>query len=127
MDFQAIKEKIPQNDPHAFLTCVLAETQQIDAFFIFSSTIEKQFEQNCQVLASEETIALADVTQLQSEDFLVVAQTIDGDYIAGTLSQTFVIPVSLYKADIEKHDLFLTDFFIAYENGTLSSAILPSP
>jgi hypothetical protein len=125
MDFQAIKAKITQNDPHAFLSGVLAETQQIDDFFIFSPAIEEQFEQNCQFLASEETISTEEVTRWQRKGFLVVAQTLDGDYIAGTSTQTFVIPVSLYKADIENYDLFLTDFFIAYENGTLTSAILP--
>ncbi|MTD41745.1 hypothetical protein GIX45_24575 [Erwinia sp. CPCC 100877] len=127
MDFQTIKEKIPQNDPQTFLTYVLEEVQKDDELFVFSSSIKEQFEQNCQFLASAETVSSDDLAHWQTEGFLVVAQTIDGDYIAGTTTQTFVIPVSLYKADIETYDLFLTDFFIAYEKGTLSSKILPIP
>lgn len=45
--------------------------------------------------------------------------------ITGTLEQTFVIPSSLYKEDIEQFDKQLIDFFIAYENKEITSAILP--
>jgi hypothetical protein len=42
--------------------------------------------------------------------------------LAGTLEQTFVIPSSLYKEDIEQFDKQLIDFFIAYENKTQEKA-----
>ena len=60
----------------------------------------------------------------REQEFLVVAQSLDGDYLAGTLEQTFVIPSSLYKEDIEQFDKQLIDFF-AYENKEITSAILP--
>lgn len=125
MDFQKIKEKLTKTDPQIFLSTVLENEQEEDSTIIFSQTLEAQFEETIQYLASDETISLADLSLWQEHGFLVVAQTIDGDYIAGTNEQTFVIPVSLYKTDIEVYDLFLSDFFIAYFNNSLTSSILP--
>lgn len=125
MDFQKIKEKLTKTDPQIFLSTVLENEQEEDSTIIFSQTLETQFEETIQYLASDETISLADLSLWQEHGFLVVAQTIDGDYIAGTNEQTFVIPVSLYKTDIEVYDLFLSDFFIAYFNNSLTSSILP--
>lgn len=125
MDFQKIKEKLTKTDPQIFLSTVLENVQDEDSTIIFSQTLETQFEETIQYLASDETISLADLSLWQEHGFLVVAQTIDGDYIAGTNEQTFVIPVSLYKTDIEVYDLFLSDFFIAYFNNSLTSSILP--
>lgn len=126
MNFQEIKDQLTETDPHHFLTAVLENEQDEESTIIFSQTIEQQFEQNAQYLSSDDTIALADIARWKELGFLVVAQTIDGDYIAGTTEQTFVIPVSLYTSDIETFELFLTDFFIAYLNGTIHSTLLPS-
>lgn len=106
MDFQKIKEELTEADPQSFLATVLENEQNEDAVVIFNQNLEEQFEQNVQYLASDETISLDDISTWQEKEFLVVAQTIDGDYIAGTTEQTFVIPVSLYKADIETYNLF---------------------
>lgn len=125
MDFQKIKEELTKTDPQIFLSTVLENEQDEDSTIIFSQTLEAQFEEKIQYLASDETISLDDLSLWQEHGFLVVAQTIDGDYIAGTNEQTFVIPVSLYKTDIEVYDLFLSDFFIAYFNNSLTSSILP--
>lgn len=125
MDFQEIKEQLSEIDPTLFLDLVLEHEQAEDSPILFSRTIEEQFEQNCQFLSSSETISLEDISTWKEDNFLVVAQTIDGDYIAGTTEHTMVIPVSLYKADIEIYELFLADFFIAYTNNTIESAILP--
>ena len=51
----------------------------------------------------------------RKQEFLVVAQSLDGDYLAGTLEQTFVIPSSLYKEDIEQFDKQLIDFYCLRE------------
>ncbi|EOH99105.1 hypothetical protein UAY_01882 [Enterococcus moraviensis ATCC BAA-383] len=125
MDFQKIKEELTEADPQSFLATVLENEQNEDAVVIFNQNLEEQFEQNVQYLASDETISLEDISTWQEKEFLVVAQTIDGDYIAGTTEQTFVIPVSLYKADIETYNLFLTDFFIDYTTHKIDSSILP--
>ena len=125
MDFQRIKEQITENNPQHFLTVVLENQQDKESTLIFSETIEDQFEQNIQYLCSDETISFDDILIWKQHGFLVVAQTIDGDYIAATTEQTFVIPVSLYKSDIETYDLFITDFFIAYTTGTIRSEFLP--
>ncbi|MGX7150597.1 hypothetical protein [Enterococcus ureasiticus] len=126
MNFEKIKRQLTETDPQSFLTAVLENVQDKDSTVIFSQTVEEQFEQNVQYLASDETISLDDLSIWKEHGFLVVAQTIDGDYIAGTMEQTFVIPVSLYKSDIESYDLFLSDFFIAYTNRTIHSQILPA-
>ncbi|MEI5992014.1 hypothetical protein [Enterococcus crotali] len=125
MDFQKLKEELIDTDPNSFLTTVLENEQEEDSTIIFSRTVEEQFEQAIQYLASEDTISLDDLSSWKKCGFLVVAQTIDGDYIAGTNGQTFVIPVSLYKEDIERYPLSLPDFFIAYTDHTIVSSILP--
>ncbi|MBO0473216.1 hypothetical protein IGL98_001551 [Enterococcus sp. DIV0840] len=125
MNFKKIKRQLTETDPQSFLTSVLENAQDEDSTVIFSQTVEEQFEQNVQYLASDETISLDDLSIWKEHGFLVVAKTIDGDYIAGTMEQTFVIPVSLYKSDIESYDLFLSDFFIDYTNGIINSEILP--
>lgn len=125
MNFKKIKRQLTETDPQLFLAKVLQNQQDETSTIIFSQTIEKQFEQNVQYLSSDETVSLDDLSNWKEHNFLVVAQTIDGDYIAGTTKQTFVIPMSLYKSDIESYDLFLSDFFIAYENGSIHSSILP--
>ncbi|PZL75386.1 hypothetical protein CI088_05315 [Enterococcus plantarum] len=126
MDFQLIKDQLTVSDPQQFLSVVLENQQDEESTIIFSQTIEEQFEQNVQYLSSDETVDLDDITRWKELGFLVVAQTIDGDYIAGTTEQTFVIPVSLYTSDIETYELVLADFFIAYTNGAIHSNILPS-
>lgn len=126
MDFQLIKDQLTVCDPQQFLSVVLENQQDEESTIIFSQTIEEQFEQNVQYLSSDETVDLDDITRWKELGFLVVAQTIDGDYIAGTTEQTFVIPVSLYTSDIEIYELVLADFFIAYTNGAIHSNILPS-
>ncbi|MBO0422000.1 hypothetical protein BCR22_02810 [Enterococcus plantarum] len=126
MDFQLIKDQLTVCDPQQFLSVVLENQQDEESTIIFSQTIEEQFEQNVQYLSSDETVDLDDITRWKELGFLVVAQTIDGDYIAGTTEQTFVIPVSLYTSDIETYELVLADFFIAYTNGAIHSNILPS-
>lgn len=125
MNFKKIKRQLTETDPQLFLAKVLQNQQDETSSIIFSQTIEKQFEQNVQYLSSDKTVSLDDLSNWKEHNFLVVAQTIDGDYIAGTTKQTFVIPMSLYKSDIESYDLFLSDFFIAYENGSIHSSILP--
>ncbi|MGM0217413.1 hypothetical protein [Enterococcus sp. AZ126] len=125
MNFKKIKRQLTEADPQLFLAKVLQNQQDETSTIIFSQTIEKQFEQNVQYLSSDETVSLDDLITWKDHHFLVVAQTIDGDYIAGTTKQTFVIPMSLYKSDIESYGLFLSDFFIAYENGSIHSSILP--
>lgn len=126
MDFQKIKDELIEDDPHCFLTAVLENAQDEGSTIIFSQSIEETFEQNVQYLVSDETISTDDISKWKEQAFLVVAQTIDGDYIAGTTDQTFVIPVSLYNTDIETYDLFLSDFFIAYTADRINSSILPS-
>ncbi|EOH92279.1 hypothetical protein UAW_03264 [Enterococcus haemoperoxidus ATCC BAA-382] len=125
MNFQKIKDQLTESTPKSFLTAVLENDQDEESTIIFSQTIEEQFEQNVHYLASDDTISLDDLSNWSEQEFLVVAQTIDGDYIAGTTEQSFVIPVSLYKSDIETYDLFLSDFFIAHTNNLICSSILP--
>ena len=93
MDFEQLKETLPDAKPQTFLQAILSQPQEEDAELTFSEEIDEQFVENCKFLASPE--------------------------------QTFVIPSSLYKEDIEQFDKQLIDFFIAYENKEITSAILP--
>lgn len=124
MDFEQLKETLPDAKPQTFLQAILSQPQEEDAELTFSEEIDEQFVENCKFLASPETISETDVEHWREQEFLVVAQSLDGDYLAGTLEQTFVIPSSLYKEDIEQFDKQLIDFFIAYENKEITSAIL---
>ena len=125
MDFYKIKKQVTEPNPQIFLTTILRTEQAEDSSIIFSRNAEERFEQAVSYLASDETISMKDIKEWQKDRFLVVAQTIDGDYIAGTVNQTFVIPVSLYKSDIETYDLFLSEFFIEYTEGAIESTVLP--
>lgn len=125
MNFKKINEILVDEKPSTFLTTVLAQESDSDPFFVFSLTIENQFEKNIEYLASEETISSKEVDEWKRYDFLVVAQTIDGDYIAGEMDKTLIIPTSLYKTDIEIFSMPLGEFFMAYENGSILSTILP--
>lgn len=125
MDFKKIKEQLSDRKPISFLKIILSQPSEKDSIFTFSQTIENQFETNVNYLLSEETVSPEELSSWKKNGFLVVAQTIDGDYIAGIEKQTFVIPVSLYKSDIETYDLTLSDFFISYSEGKIKSQILP--
>ena len=126
MNFREIKEKSDVHDPHSFLQQMITEQQnEEDPFFIFQTDIEQKFETNIQFLASEDTLSEADYHYWKETDFLIVCQTIDGDFIGGNDDETFIIPSSLYKEDIEIYSLFLSDFFVSYEEGMIDSKILP--
>lgn len=127
MNFREIKEKSAAHDPHSFLQLMIIEQQnEDDPFFIFQEDIEQKFETNVQYLSSEDTLSEADIDYWKETDFLVVCQTIDGDFIGGNTDETFVIPSSLYKKDIEIYPLFLSEFFASYEAGAIDSTILPN-
>nr|WP_236674838.1 hypothetical protein [Enterococcus sp. BWR-S5] len=104
---------------------ITEQQSEDDPFFVFQTDIEQKFETNIQFLASEDTLSEADYHYWKETDFLVVSQTIDGDFIGGNMDETFVIPSSLYKQDIEIYPLFLSDFFASYEAGKIDSNILP--
>lgn len=125
MDFQKLKEQLEDTRPETFLTAVLAQEPDEESEVTFSETIDRQFVENCRYLASDETISEEEVTEWRDDDFLVVAQTLDGDYISGTLDATMIIPSSLYREDIESYPLAICDFFIAYNQEELTSTILP--
>ncbi|WP_086347267.1 hypothetical protein [Candidatus Enterococcus clewellii] len=127
MNFRDILEKNDVHDPHSFLQLMITEQQEEeDPFFVFQPDIEQKFETNLQFLASEETLSEEDYQYWKETDFLIVCQTIDGDFIGGNTDETFVIPSSLYKKDIEIYPLFMSSFFASYEAGEIESKILPA-
>lgn len=126
MNFKKIKSQLPEQTGQAFLATVRNKPQEADNFFVFEEHAKQAFERSIDFLASPETLTPADIEAYQQEGFLLIAQTIDGDYIASTADKVLVIPVSLYKKDIEVYSMPITDFFIQFEEGTLHSAILPN-
>ena len=125
LDYEKIKSNLKNSSPKNFLINVLS-CPKSDDFFTFSQSINNQFKKNCLFLASEETITEKNLLDWEKNEFLVVCQTIDGDYITGLGNQTLVIPASLYKSDIEYFNLLLCDFFIAYSQNKIHSKILPT-
>ncbi|MGC6768668.1 hypothetical protein ACYSNR_17500 [Enterococcus sp. LJL128] len=126
MNFHEIRDTLTTQDPHSFLSAAkMFSEQEEDPFFLFQDNAEETFEENVNFLSSEETLSSEDLDYWKEHDFTIVCQTIDGDYIGGNTDETFVIPSSLYKLDIEIYPLFLADFFTAYEEGKIESNILP--
>ena len=125
MDFNEVNQQLTHRTPQAFLDLMQEQTQEDNPYFIFDSAIDQTFEINVQYLESPETLTTAELTALKRDGFLVVCQTIDGDFIGGTLEETLIIPQSLYKSDIESYPHFLSDFFAQYEQGLITSPLLP--
>ena len=121
-----LKQLLPSTDPEKFLQS-LAQLQitEYEKYFIFSTPRqERLFFESITYLASPETFSF-DQLQLKSENpWKLICQTIDGDYLLARKEETMVLPVSLYKTDIEIYPYTIVDFFIAYDNGEIPSRIL---
>lgn len=66
-----------------------------------------------EALASENTISKETLMEKYTEGFLCIGQSIDGDFLIGNLSETYILPKSFYLADIEKFQLTLEEFLLA--------------
>lgn len=97
---------------------------QYNEFFLLDQDrINRLFKTNLEELASEITLT---PTDFDLEVVKVVAMTIDGDFILASDSQVFVVPNTMVKADVETFDMPVIDFFVSYEEHTLSSSIIPT-
>lgn len=52
MDFEQLKETLPDAKPQTFLQAILSQPQEEDAELTFSEEIDEQFVENCKILAS---------------------------------------------------------------------------
>lgn len=78
-----------------------------------------------EALVSEITLTPAEINSLENEHgFKIIAQTIDGDFLAATTEETWVISKNLIVADIERFPYPILDFLVNYEQGTIESKIL---
>lgn len=97
---------------------------QYNEFFLLDQDrINRLFRSNLEELASDITL---NTTDFDLEAIKVVAMTIDGDFILASDSQVFVVPNTMVRADVETFDMPVIDFFVSYEEHTLSSAIIPT-
>lgn len=125
MTFEEIKQNLPDNRPRTLLqTFTQHGLTNYQELLIFGD-YDQAFQKAVRFLASPETVSESDLAQWAAADFHVISQSIDGDYVAGTESETLIIPSSLYKNDIEHYQLPLIDFLIQYTEGQISSKILP--
>lgn len=116
------------SSPAEFLDFLSAQSlESLDDFFIFSgSDGYKQFIEAIDFLHSNATLSQEDLGSLKAQPgFHYICQTIDGDYLLATSEQVLVVPSSLNKTDIERYALSIVPFFLKYEDGSLSSKILP--
>lgn len=116
-----LKQLLPSTDPKCFLQaaaqCQMKEYE--DYFFFATPKRERDFLAAIHFLASPETFSVSDY-----QKWVLIAQTIDGDYLLADDQQTMILPVSLYRSDIELIDLPIVDFFIQYDNQQIQSNIL---
>ncbi|MGX7059423.1 hypothetical protein [Vagococcus humatus] len=123
--FTTIQYRLPDKKVATFLNyldqrCIT----QYDNFFIFTQEqINHSFQTAIEGLVSEITISK---DYLQLHHLTLVSMTIDGDFILGNDSETYVIESTLIEADIEKHPVTVIDFFVSYENQTLQSQLIPT-
>lgn len=121
--FKEVANDLLDNTPEHFLT-IIKRLNIIDKeeFFIFQTpTLEDNFYQSLIYLADDDIW-----TKEELADFVLVAQTIDNDYILANQTQTLIIPYSFYKRDSEYYELPIGEFFKEYENHQIQSTILPS-
>lgn len=116
-----LKQLLTSSDPHCFLQAVAqCQMQEYEEYFLFATPKrERDFISAVDFLSSPETFSLSDY-----QNWVLIAQTIDGDYLLANDQQTMILPVSLYRSDIEMIDLPIVDFFIRYDEGKIQSHIL---
>lgn len=123
--FTTIQYRLPDKKVATFLNyldqrCIT----QYDNFFIFTpEQINRSFQAAIEGLVSDITISN---DYLQLHRLTLVSMTIDGDFILANDSETYVIESTLIEVDIEKHPVTVIDFFVAYENQTLQSQLIPT-
>lgn len=116
--FQELTETLT---PQEFLAA-MGETEYRGIVFTDNTA---QLQQNAQFLASTATLSAEEIAAWEEAGFLVVAQTMDGDFIGADTERTRVIPSSLYQSDIEVYELPIVPFFQQIDQGTLHSNYIP--
>ncbi len=124
--WKELKEELVSFQPNIFLQFI--EKKQItnfQEFFLFAtSAMNDNFNKAIVYLSSEQTLTLNEWKKLQKKGFFLIAITIDGDYLLADAEQTVLMPVSLIKSDAESFSFPVIDFFIHFEEKTLTSPIL---
>ena len=124
--FATIQTTLKNPSPTAFVN-YLRERQikTFKGFLLFHG--QEIFDYNLDYLDSPITLATAVIELLTAEqDFRIIGQTIDGDFLAATLEETWVIPKNLIETDIERYPLTILEFLIAFEAEEIHSKILGS-
>ena len=121
MLFEFLKEKSNTNNPDEVLAYLKEESiQDYNGYLLFNlDQKEETFFKNLSFLADESTW-----TKEALERQVLIAQTIDNDYLFATESSVTVIPYSFNKQDSEIFDLPIWDFLIAFEEKKLETSIL---
>lgn len=121
MLFKSLKEKSNTSHPTEILTYLKERSiQDYNGYLLFNlDQKEETFFKNLSFLADESTWIKEDL-----DGQVLIAQTIDNDYLFATKSSVTVIPYSFNKQDSEIFDLPIWDFLIAFEEKTLETSIL---
>lgn len=122
--FVALLHQLSDQKPETFLRELQKRgiTDYCDYLLFQDETTEMNFYQSLDFLCSATTLQKTDLSKLT--DFQIIAQTIDGDYLAADPTHTYVIPSSLNKNDIEVYPKPISQFLVAYTNGEIESSIL---
>lgn len=121
MLFESLKEKSNTNHPTEILAYLKGQSiKDYNGYLLFNlDHKEETFFKNLSFLADESTW-----TKEGLDGQVLIAQTIDNDYLFATESSVTVIPYSFNKLDSEIFDLSIWDFLIAFEEKTLETSIL---
>lgn len=119
---QTLKEKA--TTPNLFLS--MLQANDIDSYndyllFNLNERYTKKFLKTLTVLHDDDVWT---VEELKKENMMLVAQTIDMDYILSSEIQTLVIPISGYTNDSEWFDMPIGSFLYHWHHHDLSSHIL---
>lgn len=123
--FEKLKQIIPTNDPAALLS--ILEEEGIEDFreILFFSDWDREVLEVSRVLHSPNSLSDAELVRFFSRGGLVIARSLDGDFVAGTRNETYVWTKDLFVPLSENYPLPLIDFLIQYEHGKIASHILP--
>lgn len=119
--YQKLQALAKTNEPNEFLEILRSENISNDNDYLLFNLTNKDdtFYQNLIFLADED---IWTKEELMSK--ILIAQTIDNDYILADSVSVLVIPYSLNKKDSETFPLSIWEFLIQFEEKKIDSAIL---
>lgn len=121
MTFKDLALKASSNSATEFLDILKAQKiTHFNEYLLFDVTnMAKNFSQNLEFLKDDGIW-----TEKELENYQLIAQTIDNDFILSNDQNILVIPSSFHHDDSEIFEVTIWQFFESFEDQTLDSHIL---